>query len=45
MMQIRRCISLKMVFPLKINEKLPLEKCLLVVEDYDSLVPCIKTEK
>ena len=33
---------IKMIFSFKINEKLPLKKCLLVVEDFDSLVPCLK---
>ena len=41
-MRIRSYTSLKMIFSLKINEKLPLEKvCLLAVEDFDSLVPCL----
>ena len=36
----------KIIFLLKINEKLSLEKCvcLFCPEDFDSLIPCLKTE-
>ena len=37
--------SIKNMFSLKINKKLPLEKvCLLVVEGFGSLVPYVKSE-
>ena len=38
-------ISLKIIFSLKINGEIAVGKvCLLVVEDFDSLVPCLKPE-
>ena len=43
MMPIRPYI-IKNMFSLKINKKFPLEKCLLVVEVFGSLVPYVKTE-
>ena len=34
---------IKITFSLNINKKLLLEMCLLVVEGFGSLVPCVKT--